>query len=35
LLHFAALGPWLYIDIFRREMEQTFFSHKNLNFLSH
>jgi hypothetical protein len=27
LLHFAALGPWLYLDIFRRETEQTFFSH--------
>jgi hypothetical protein len=26
LLHFAALGPWLYLDIFRRETEQTFFT---------
>jgi hypothetical protein len=30
LLHFAALGPWLYLDIFRRETEQTFFSHNSL-----
>jgi hypothetical protein len=27
-VRFAALGPWLYLDIFRRETEETSFSYR-------